>query len=216
MHGLEYICKFHNLKYTELAEELGIKTQNITLWATNLRKIPKKHIDTLSKKFNIDEKYLCIGNLTELEKLKIEKILLKNELDKSTVEFEGDVFYDKNLPYDIKNTEDEIKKTELLETIKEQMSDSEEEHRSFNEENVKLYNKFSDLVINNKVNKTMLMNVLQAVDLALINRDDIESETDTDVFRAGLAKTIKKYDEVKRKQKEEFERLSKELLDTEM
>lgn len=219
MHGLEYVCKFHNKKHTDLAGDLGgIATQNITAWITNRRKIPKERLDALSAQFNIDKKYLVIENLTDIEKLEIEKILLQNELNKTTKDFEGDVFYDKNLPALIKNTDDNIKKTELLETIKKQMSDNEVEATGFNMQNFKLFKKFCDLVDNNKVNKEILKNVLQAVELASINGDDSDTESDTesdtDIFRVGLAKAIRKYDEIKKRQKEEFERLSKELFDT--
>ncbi|MBX4258833.1 helix-turn-helix domain-containing protein [Clostridium estertheticum] len=215
MHALEYICKFHGLKYTDLAEELGIKTQNITSWVTKLRKIPKKQLKILSEKFKIAEKYLVIEDLTELQSLNIEKILLENEIDKSTVKFGVDAFYDRHLPVEIRDTDDNIEKAELIVIIKKQMEDSEEEYRSLNEENVKLYKMFSNLMINSNVNKKILINVLQAVELASTNSYNDDIETDTDIFRVGLAKTIKKYDEIKKKQKEEFDKLSKELFDTE-
>lgn len=57
MIGLEYILALYNINHSKLAEELGIKRQNINQWVKGKGKIPKKYIPILSKKFNIQEEY---------------------------------------------------------------------------------------------------------------------------------------------------------------
>jgi len=58
MKGLEFILKFNNMSFTDLAEKLGITKQNISMWMSGNRKIPKKYVNTLSEIFNVDKEYL--------------------------------------------------------------------------------------------------------------------------------------------------------------
>jgi plasmid maintenance system antidote protein VapI len=76
MIGLEYILSLYNVSHVSLAEELGIKRQNINLWIKGKGKIPKKYLPVLSKKFRIDEKYFQ-KELGDLDKLAIQRIKIK-------------------------------------------------------------------------------------------------------------------------------------------
>lgn len=77
--GLEYILGLYNMQQLELAEQLGIKKQNINLWIKGKQNIPKKYLPTLEKLFHVDRSYFS-KELSEIEKLEIQKEKLKNEL----------------------------------------------------------------------------------------------------------------------------------------
>ncbi|MFS0882213.1 transcriptional regulator [Metabacillus niabensis] len=79
MIGLEYILSIFNMQHIDLAEKLGIKKQNINLWIKRKQNIPKKYLPILSDLFGIDEEYF-IKELTEVEKLEIQKEKLKQDL----------------------------------------------------------------------------------------------------------------------------------------
>jgi len=75
---LEYICGLYNKKYTNIADELGITRQVVNVWINGKKNIAKKHLPKLSKMFDLPEEYFQ-RQLTELEKLDIQKIKLYNE-----------------------------------------------------------------------------------------------------------------------------------------
>jgi len=77
--GLEYILGLYNMQHIELAEKLGIKKQNINLWIKRKQNIPKKYLPVLEELFGIDKEYF-IKELTEIEKLEIQKEKLKKDL----------------------------------------------------------------------------------------------------------------------------------------
>ena len=79
MLGLEYILGLYNMQHIELAEKLGIKKQNINLWIKRKQNIPKKYLPVLEELFGIDKQYF-IKELTEIEKLEIQKEKLKKDL----------------------------------------------------------------------------------------------------------------------------------------
>lgn len=79
MIGLEYILDLYGMQHIELAEKLGIKKQNINLWIKGKQNISKKHLPTLENIFGIEAKYFS-KELTELEKLEIQKEKLKRDL----------------------------------------------------------------------------------------------------------------------------------------
>lgn len=67
------------MQHIDLAEKLGIKKQNINLWIKRKQNIPKKYLPILSELFGIEEEYF-IKELTEVEKLEIQKEKLKQDL----------------------------------------------------------------------------------------------------------------------------------------
>ncbi|RAK17364.1 hypothetical protein B0I26_11286 [Anoxybacillus vitaminiphilus] len=79
MIGLEYILSLYNMQHIELAERLGIKKQNINLWIKRKQNIPKKYLPILKEMFGIEEEYFT-KELTEVEKLEIQKEKLKRDL----------------------------------------------------------------------------------------------------------------------------------------
>lgn len=79
MLGLEYILSLYNMQHVELAEKLGIRKQNINMWVKRKQKIPKKYLPILEELFGLDKEYF-IKDLTEIEKLEIQKEKLKRDL----------------------------------------------------------------------------------------------------------------------------------------
>ena len=72
MIGLEYILNLHKITQQELADELGIRKQNISQWLKGGRNIPKKHLEYLSQKFNITSEYFNMELMqTDIAKLNI-------------------------------------------------------------------------------------------------------------------------------------------------
>ena len=57
MIGLELVLLLNKMYHKELAEELGIKDPNVTMWLKKQKNIPQKYLPILSEKFNFPEDY---------------------------------------------------------------------------------------------------------------------------------------------------------------
>lgn len=84
MKGLEYILYIYDTQHQSLADKFGIRKQNINKWVKGKQSIPKKYLPELEKIFEIPEEYFQ-KELTDIDKLFIQDMKLKNEL-KKTVE----------------------------------------------------------------------------------------------------------------------------------
>lgn len=127
MIGLEYILGIYSMQHVELADKLGIKKQNINMWIKGKQNIPKKHIPALEELFGLEKRYF-IKELTEIEKLEIQKEKLKKDLNpiikKHEREFKaGEIndivevpIYDKE---EINTIERNIEKAKLVSRFKE-------------------------------------------------------------------------------------------------
>ncbi|QAA31310.1 helix-turn-helix domain-containing protein [Clostridium manihotivorum] len=80
MIGLEYILGLYNMQHIDLADKLGIKKQNINLWIKGRQNISKKYLPILEDIFGIDQQYF-VKELSEIEKLEIQKEKLKKDLN---------------------------------------------------------------------------------------------------------------------------------------
>lgn len=117
------------MQHVELAEKLGIKKQNINMWVKQKQNIPKKYLPILEELFQVDNDLLS-RELTELEKLEIQKEKLKKDLQpvitKHEKRFQIDEgsnlvdipIYDKE---EINIIESDIEKEKLLIKLKEAM-----------------------------------------------------------------------------------------------
>lgn len=117
------------MQHVELAEQLGIKKQNINMWVKQKQNIPKKYLPVLEELFSIDKELLS-RELSEIEKLEIQKEKLKKDLQPVVTKHEkryksGEVnevvdvpIYDKE---EINNIERDIEKAKLLTRFKEAM-----------------------------------------------------------------------------------------------
>lgn len=127
MIGLEYILSLYNLQHIELADKLGIKKQNINMWVKQKQSIPKKYLPVLEELFGVEND--CFGReLTEIEKLEIQKEKLKKDLNpvikKHEEQFQiGEIndiiekpIYDKE---EMNTIEREIEKAKIISKFKE-------------------------------------------------------------------------------------------------
>ncbi|MBD8839444.1 hypothetical protein IFU39_16650 [Paenibacillus sp. CFBP 13594] len=56
--GLELICKYRDIEYKKLAEQLGISSPTIMGWLSKKRPIPKPRLKQLSEILNEDESFI--------------------------------------------------------------------------------------------------------------------------------------------------------------
>jgi transcriptional regulator with XRE-family HTH domain len=68
MIGLEYILRIRCIEYKILSEKLCITKQNISMWVSGERNIPKKYLNILIEMLNTSEYYLK-KELTKEDKL---------------------------------------------------------------------------------------------------------------------------------------------------
>lgn len=130
MIGLEYILSLYNMQHIELADKLGIKKQNINLWIKGKQNIPKKYIPVLEELFNVKQEYFN-KELTEIEKLEIQKEKLKRDLNPVIQDsyekfligeeegFKEIPIYDKK---EINKIENDIEIAKIVSKLKESMS----------------------------------------------------------------------------------------------
>ncbi|WP_270584506.1 helix-turn-helix domain-containing protein [Bacillus smithii] len=133
MIGLEYILELYGMQQIELAEKLGIKKQNINLWIKRKQKISKKHLPTLEQIFGIDAKYFS-KELTDLDKLEIQKEKLKRDLQPIITKYEEQFLigeendlvevpvYDKE---ELNQIEHDIEKAKLIEKFRNMLNRAE-------------------------------------------------------------------------------------------
>lgn len=129
MIGLEFLLGLYNMQHVELAEQLGIKKQNINMWVKQKQSIPKKYLPVLAELFSIDKELLS-KELSEIEKLEIQKEKLKKDLQPVVTKHEKrykssevnevvDIpIYDKE---EINSIERDIEKAKLVTRFKEAM-----------------------------------------------------------------------------------------------
>lgn len=85
--GLEYALNLFGMQHIELAEKLGIKKQNINMWIKKKQNIPKKYLPLLEGIFGINGE-LLLRDITEIEKLEIQREKLKNDLEPIVMRYE--------------------------------------------------------------------------------------------------------------------------------
>lgn len=78
--GLKYILALYDMQHIDLAEELGIKKQNINMWIKGKQNIPKKYLPVLENLFGIKQEYFS-KTIDEIDKLEIQKEKLKRDLN---------------------------------------------------------------------------------------------------------------------------------------
>lgn len=78
MIGIQYLCEIFGISYADLARRLGISRQTIAAWTSGRRKVSEKHYEKLKKIFKVNESWFN-KQLTELDKLQIQKIKIEND-----------------------------------------------------------------------------------------------------------------------------------------
>ena len=71
MIGLELILRLYGMQQKDLAENLGINKQNITLWIKGKQNIPKKYLPILADIFGLDDAFFT-ANIHEI-KIKLQR-----------------------------------------------------------------------------------------------------------------------------------------------
>ena len=68
---LEYILDLYHMSQAELAEALGIKPQNLTLWLKGKQDVSKKHLPAMEKIFGVPQEYFQ-KELTQIRAIEIQ------------------------------------------------------------------------------------------------------------------------------------------------
>lgn len=161
MIGLEYICKLYNKKFTTIADELGITRQVVNIWIKGKKPIAKKHLPKLAEIFNLSEEYFQ-KELTELDKLEIQKIKFSNEAS-----LYGDTFNEQYADYEI----DIIKLTNEIKEVIDKKFDDEAmiaNQTSYDvlgatKEVLTLYEKLTKIIKNGGIDTNVIDNVLDGM-----------------------------------------------------
>lgn len=68
---LEYILELHHMSQAELADALGIKPQNLTLWLKGKQDVSKKHLPAMEKIFGVPQEYFQ-KELTQIRAIELQ------------------------------------------------------------------------------------------------------------------------------------------------
>jgi len=155
MIGLEYILQVHNIQHQEIAEQLGIKKQNINLWIKGKQNISKKYLPRLAEQFDLPEEFFQ-KELTEIERLIVQKKKLQKEINPVIVG------YQQQLSFECEN-EPDIIEVPIYNT--KEMNEIE-----FEIERVKVLEGFRNILA--KVNKDYELNTFQQLVLLFQDHAD--------------------------------------------
>ncbi|WP_053956815.1 helix-turn-helix domain-containing protein [Inediibacterium massiliense] len=232
MKGLEYICEVFDKKYSDIAKDLGISRQNVSIWIKGTRSIPKKHLKTLSEIFDIPPEYFD-KKLSEKDKsyidrkkLKIERKEIDELLQESYVEFEDTVidpatgeeitinrpYLDEGLILHSQINQFDINKSEILEQIKGTLQPTENKefgYLEFPDETLKVYGQLLKIINSDKVGINVLKSALRAIELTF----GITKGFDSNKLTLDLIKVLKLEKERIEKQRKEMEELFGEFTD---
>ena len=156
MIGLEYILEVYGVQQADLAEQLGIKPQNITLWFRGKQNISKKYLPILSEKFNIPVEYFQ-KELTNIDKRKID--LRHAEM------IVAEMHNDSNAVENYRMRKAELKEAKVLNKVRSVINDISEpdemdDYIRVYEENIEIFDRFIKVVKGFKNKKEVLQPLL--------------------------------------------------------
>lgn len=203
VHGLKYIRSEQlNKTMEELAQDLGVSKQSIYLWESEKKKIPEKRLVQLEKISGIPQKYFVSVDVSERDKMEINRYRLNKELEDSAFEYEDTVYdqygdehvvsythMDTGLLEHVDLNDMEIKTDDLLTKIKNIVTEfnpilEEDEFLSINDVlnhmsiTISVFDRFADIVYKNK-ETTFLYQVIRAMELFFgsnVDRNQIYGE----------------------------------------
>ena len=181
MIGLTYIREKEKMTKEQLAEELGVTKQTVSLWESRKLGIPEKRVEVLSKIFLIPEKYWA-RELSELDCLEIDKITIEAARDKLESEGIANKDYIDSLNEEISSIWSKIERKKTLQDIEKNMLDTN---------SIEIYKVLNVLLRKNvKINKKLLYDTLHAMQMifAVKNEDD--------AFTKTLGKILKQHNQV--------------------
>ncbi|AKN32327.1 XRE family transcriptional regulator [Clostridium carboxidivorans P7] len=221
MLGISYIRELFNLSMTDLAKQLGVSKQVISQYEGGKTRISDKRVKQISDMFKIPEKYIS-KELTDLDKLEMQKAKLNNEIKDYEYEYE-DTIIDDETGEEITITRTEldsgallaiemntyqIDEEKLLANIKNTLDQCFEKAQEDEDcmdyglsdanQLLSLYEYFLDLIKNPNVYNSTLRSVLLGVKVAY------GKAVSSDKFVRKIAKAIKNYDEENRKEWQEI------------
>lgn len=85
-NGFEFICKLHNIKFTEVARALNVRKQSVACWKQINNGVPKNRLDGIldffhQKGITYIDKNIIAKNLNKEDMDKIRILKIKNELN---------------------------------------------------------------------------------------------------------------------------------------
>lgn len=212
MIGFEYICRLFGVQYKDIADELGISKQTINSWTSRRRKIPKKHILSLSKRFNIPENYFQ-KEIDRTDELMIESIKFKNgvkEIKREYVETDretGKKIYGFTTDIDIEDMiglskiDYENKKDKYIKNVEKSLDECFKHTNEYDDNGVagledanellEFYDDFFYLVNNPKVNKDTLKKILRAIKQCYIVKPLTTSDFEKDIINVIKKNDVK-------------------------
>lgn len=212
MLGLKYLRTLKQLSLQDVADKMGVAVQTVGKWEKS-RIIPPARVKQLANIFNVNEKYI-LEELSEIDKLEVQKIRLDNELKKTEIvetlvdDMTGKEattireYIDVEDMIQISKVDFEIRKRRYLKKIEESLDaclqntnkDNDEVLASLDNANdlLKFYEDFCYLVNNAKVNKDALTGLMKAIDLYYTGK--FSTDRFTSSFIKGVINLIdKKY-----------------------
>ena len=170
MIGLEYICNLHGVQYKDIAEMIGRSKQTVSTWISGAGKIPKKYVSVFSQRFKIPEMYFQ-KELSKNDEIEIQKMRLNNDL--KDIQHKNDVIVTSIGKTKSTNSRDNGKRIinsckfetdDVLFGIKEKQKIKSKciPIKSDVSEVLELFQMFTDLLSDEKVNKDTLRKLLLA------------------------------------------------------
>ena len=190
MMGFKYICTIFNVRYKDIAEELGITKQTVNSWTSGRRPIPRKYISVLSEKFDIPKGYFQ-KEINHLDRLYIQKRKLSNEIKNIEVD---DTIPDPDSnekvqittfledPFVVEEVDEMNYKMNvkvLVENINKTLNDNYS-----NSDILRFYSNITMLINNEKVSKDVMLDILRALEIHYFGGSD------TDKFVNNIIKAL--------------------------
>ncbi|ELC8441040.1 helix-turn-helix domain-containing protein [Clostridium perfringens] len=164
MIGLEYLCSLSNMSYSELADKLNISKATVSNWIAGRRNINEKYYLDLTYIFNVPDEWFS-KELSETDKLKLQKLYFENKLAEKQFEIEPDNLVDKKMMMDfyiykkeILNNIDSFLKTNFNEYIENNNRISDGTLEGYMD--LLIFKQLLDLLQKNNLNKTTIGGVL--------------------------------------------------------
>lgn len=224
MIGLEYLNEIYGLSATDLGKKLNVSRQTINDWLRERRIIPRKHYEKLKEIFKgIPEEYFQ-KELTELDKLNLQRMKLENDTFEYTY---TDVIWDEetqqeievecvgcNIPHEYMEMLDlDIKEKELFKNIKDLISkrigepENEWDYIGRKADILEIFETLVEIMDEDYIADRRVKEILNSVKIAKGKR------LADSLFVKKLSVAIKEQMMRDKKQEEENIRLAKELIE---
>ena len=164
MIGLEYILELYGVQHKDLAEELGIRKQNINMWMKEKKNIPQKYLPVLAEKYRMPVEYFQ-KELTDIDKRNIDLLYAEIEVDNTAADYIDVIideetgqavevprtYYDSGAMDNYRMKEAELKEAKALNKIRGVINDIPEpetmnEYINMYEGNIELFDRYAKVV----------------------------------------------------------------------